>query len=110
MTRKQPTRSRPHRTTTSSGGSEKSTTTGTSRPSKNSSATPPASFEQVFGPERSEEAKKADKQITEAVERLAAHERTPEPTNTLLRLKWTQRRARLRRHVALLQEYRETLD
>lgn len=110
MTKTRKTPSHKRHTTTKSGSSASSKKTDTSPQKENSLRTAPASFEETFGPSRSEEQRKVDSQIHAAVERLVAHEQIPQPTNALMRGKYVQTRSRLRRHIRLLQEYRETLD
>jgi len=80
------------RTITKSGSSGKSPQKATSSPAKSSSATAPASFEQVFGKgEDDPQVKWLRSQISRAQERMEQLEKQPVPTLAIFRQRHQQR-------------------
>lgn len=102
-------RSRNARNTSSSTGSRKSTKKrATSPPKKNSSATSPASFAQVFGQPENPERTRVRQMLADTKARLAAWQAIPAPNLALLRVRHQQRGARLRAHIRHIEEYLAT--
>lgn len=103
-----PSRKRP--TTSKSGGSGKSTKKrDTSGRTPNSSPTPTASFEKVFGRAQSIEELRARDQLERARDRLSWLRGTPTPTLPLLRRRHTAKLAQTSKHVRDLEQYLESL-
>jgi len=92
------------RTTSSSGSSGKSPKKGTSRQPGGSSATAPASFEQVFGPGQNEKARKLQTQLGRTLRSIEEMDRLGEPSMALYRARHKQRRRQLERYAEALRE------
>lgn len=97
--------SRKRRTNSNSGDSPRSTKTASPKTST-SSATSPASFEEVFGKPTDlktiEELLKLETQLERTKETLRQHVAQPEPSNKLLRSRWRNKKTRLAGHICLL--------
>lgn len=93
------------RTSSSSGGSPASTRKpARSRPSRNTCATSPASFVEVFGQEETPEQKRYRALKAAAIERLENLMAAPMPTNGLLRARLKQKIAREKKQIQYLDE------
>lgn len=104
-------RSQPRRTTSKSGGSASSKKAATSRQAKNSSATAPASFEQVFGKEHpnAQEITRLKGLIQASLTRLDGLQAATLPSMALYRTRHLQRLAREKKHLQDLNEALESL-
>lgn len=105
-------RSSKRRTTSNSGSSGKSPRTGSSPRKSTSSATAPASFEAVFGPNENDtpQVAKLKKQKTKAEATLAEIASQPLPLQRLFRIRHMQTRSRLKRHIEALREAIQALS
>lgn len=93
-----------HRTISSSGSSARSRKKATSPPRGSSSATAPASFEQVFGQGLNEKAVKLQKQLGRTLRSIEEMDRLGEPSVALYRTRHRQRRRQLERYAEALRE------
>jgi hypothetical protein len=91
-------------TTSNSGSSARSTKKATSRQPGSSSATAPASFEQVFGKGANEKAKKLQTQLGRTLRSLEELDTLGEPSMALYRARHRQRRRQLLRYAEALRE------
>lgn len=92
------------RTTSSSGSSAPSGKKGKSHRPESSSATAPASFEQVFGQGESEKVKKLQKQLGRTLRSLEELATLGEPQMALYRARHRQRKRQLERYAENLRE------